>query len=324
MRPDVNDIVGQVSDTLRRHFKKLGPILLGIILVLLILSGIYSVEPGEQGVVRTFGEESGKSAPGLHFAIPFIQNVDVVNVEKVRRIEVGFRGKERVASEALMLTGDENIVEAQLIVQYRVVDSSKYLFRLRKPEDMLHSTAQVALRSVVGRKTIDQAMTVGREAVQIKTQKLLQKLMDEYESGLAITQVKLQAVDPPEQVRDAFHDVVRAREEKEQKINKAKGYQEDLLPRARGEARQIVRGAEAYKEQRELRANGDVANFLAVLEEYRKGKRVTRDRLHLETMERILGSVNKKIVVDGDVAKRSLPVLPLGGAVVGAGQAGGK
>jgi membrane protease subunit HflK len=316
-RPDAGNLE-QVSEAIRRNLRKLGPILLGIILVLLILSGVYSVNPGEQGVVRTFGKETGKTGPGLHFAVPLVQKVNVVNVEQIRRIEVGFRGKERVPSEALMLTGDENIVEAQVIVQYRVVDPSKYLFRLRDPEQTILATAEVSLRSVIGRTTIDDAMTTGREQVQAETRTQLQTLMDTYQSGVAITEVKLQMVDAPDEVREAFHDVVRAREEKEQKINKAKGYNEDLLPRARGEARQLVRAAEAYKEQRELRANGDVANFLAVLEEYRKAEKVTRDRLHLETMERILRAVDKKTVVDKDVTKNALPVLNLGPTVVGA------
>ncbi len=316
-RPDAGSLE-QVSEAIRRNLRKLGPILLGIVLVLLILSGVYSVNPGEQGVVRTFGKETGKTGPGLHFAVPLVQKVNVVNVEQIRRIEVGFRGKERVPSEALMLTGDENIVEAQVIVQYRVVDPSKYLFRLRDPEQTILATAEVSLRSVIGRTTIDDAMTTGREQVQSETRTQLQTLMDNYQSGVAITEVKLQMVDAPDEVREAFHDVVRAREEKEQKINKAKGYNEDLLPRARGEARQLVRAAEGYKEQRELRANGDVANFLAVLEEYRKAEKVTRDRLHLETMERILRAVDKKTVVDKDVTKNALPVLNLGPTVVGA------
>ncbi|PKN32248.1 MAG: hypothetical protein CVU63_19745, partial [Deltaproteobacteria bacterium HGW-Deltaproteobacteria-20] len=151
-RPDAGNLE-QVSEAIRRNVRKLGPILLGIILVLLILSGVYSVNPGEQGVVRTFGKETGKTGPGLHFAVPLVQKVNVVNVEQIRRIEVGFRGKERVPSEALMLTGDENIVEAQVIVQYRVVDPSKYLFRLRDPEQTILATAEVSLRSVIGRTT---------------------------------------------------------------------------------------------------------------------------------------------------------------------------
>lgn len=325
MRPDVGDVVGQVSDTVRRNAGKIGPILAVLVVVLVAATGVYKVGPGEQGVVRTFGRESGKTGPGLHFVIPFTQQVDVVNIEQVRRLEVGFRGKERIPLEALMLTGDENIVEAQVIVQYRITNPSMYLFRLKNPEETLRATTEVALRGMVGRSTIDDVMTTGREKTQTETLIWLQGLMDTYESGLTITEVKLQVVDAPDDVREAFHDVVRAREEKEQKINKAKGYQADLIPRARGEARQIVREAEGYKEQRVLRANGDVAKFSAVLAEYRKGEQVTRDRLHLETMERVLRSVDRKVIIDGDIAKGTLPVLQLGGVVTGAAQpAGGK
>ncbi len=310
-RPDSSNIE-QVSEAVRRNKRKLGPIILGVLLLIAILTGVYSVNPGEQGVVRTFGKETGKTGPGLHFALPIVQKVDVVNVEQIRRVEIGFRGKERVPSESLMLTGDENIVEAQVIVQYRVIDPSKYLFRLRDPEQTVLATAEVALRSVIGRTTIDDAMTTGREEVQSETRSQLQTLMDTYQSGIAITEVKLQMVDAPDEVREAFHDVVRAREEKEQKINKAKGYNEDLIPRARGEARQVVRAAEAYKQQRELRANGDVANFLAVLEEYRKAEKVTRDRLYLETMERVYQRGNLIIL---DQRGGAVPYLPLDGMI---------
>ncbi|MCU0691791.1 MAG: FtsH protease activity modulator HflK [Polyangiaceae bacterium] len=327
MRPDANDVVGQVSDVFRRNLRRIGPIVIGVIAVLIALSSVYKVGPGEQGVVRTFGRETGKTGPGLHFAVPFVQRVNVVNVEQVRRVEVGFRGKERVHNEALMITGDENIVEAQCIVQYRITDPTKHLFRLLDPEETLRAAAEVALRGMVGRTTIDNVMTTGREKVQAETQAWLQKLMDTYESGLTITEVKLQVVDAPDDVREAFHDVVRAREEKEQKINQAMGYQADVIPRARGESQKIAREAEAYKEQRVLRANGDVAKFQAVLAEYRKGERVTRERLHLETMERILKAVPNKVIVDGEVARNALPVLPLGPlgpSAVGAGQAGGR
>ena len=309
--------------TLVKNMRRLSTIGLIVLGIILILTGVYSVGPGEQGVVRTFGKETSKSGPGLHFAVPFAQSVNIVNVEQVRRVEVGFRAQQRVPSESLMLTGDENIVEAQVIVQYRVVDASKYLFKLRDPDQVIHATAEVALRSVIGRTTIDEAMTTGREQVQAETRDQLQTLMDAYQSGLAVTEVKLQMVDAPDEVRDSFHDVVRAREEKEQKINKAMGYKEDVLPRARGEARQQVRAAEAYKERRELQANGDVANFLAVLEQYRGAERVTRDRLHLETLERVLGTIQKKTIVDKSVTKNALPVLPLGAAAVAAPAAAG-
>jgi modulator of FtsH protease HflK len=162
-------------------------------------------------------------------------------------------------------------------------------------------------------------ITTGREKVQDETRTWLQKLMDEYQSGLTITEVKLQAVDAPDAVREAFHDVVRAREEKEKLINEARGYQADVIPKARGEARKIEREAEAYKEQRILRANGDAAKFSSMLAEYGKAEQVTRQRMYLETMERVLSKVEKKVVVDKDVARGTLPLLPLGPMMGNAG-----
>ncbi len=315
---DVSKVVEQVSDAVRRNLKRLGPIVAGVLLLIIAATGLYSVGPGEQGVVRTFGRETGKTSPGLHYRVPFIQQKDVVNMEKIRRVEIGFRGKQRVPHEALMLTGDENIVEAQMIVQYRVKDPTKFLFRLAEPEQVLHTTAEVALRSMVGRTKIDDVITTGREKVQEETHAWLQKLMDEYQSGLTITDVKLQMVDAPDEVKEAFHDVVRAREDKEKLINQAKGYKADLIPKARGEAQKIERAAEGYKQQRVLRAKGDAARFDALLAEYKKAERVTRERLYLETVESIMGKVDRKVVVDRQLAKGALPVLPLGEQAIGA------
>jgi modulator of FtsH protease HflK len=308
---DHDDPLGPHGDTIRRF----GPLVLRglalLIVVVIAVMGIYSVGPGEQGVIRTLGRESGRSGPGLHYRFPFVQEVDVVNVEQIRRIEVGFRGDKREPHEALMITGDENIVEAQMIVQYRVADPSKFLFRLAEPELGLHDTAEVALRATVGRTGIDNVITTGREKVQEDTHAMLQRLMDDYESGLTITEVKLLVVDAPDEVKDAFHDVVRAREEKEKLINQARGYQADVIPRARGEARRLERDAEAYKEERVLRARGDAARFEAAVREYKKAERVTRARLHLETMERVLAGLDRKVVVDGKGASGVVPILPL-------------
>jgi membrane protease subunit HflK len=211
-----------------------------------------------------------------------------------------------------------------MIVQYRISDPELYLFRLRDADQALHATAEVALRSVVGRTKIDDVITTGRGLVQADTRAWLQKLMNVYQSGLSITEVKLQAVDPPDEVKEAFHDVVRAREEREQLINQAKGYQEDLIPKAKGEARRMEREAEAYQEQRVLRANGDAEKFTVTLAEYTKAKEVTRRRMYLETMERLLSTVQNKIVVDKSVANTALPILPLGGALPFAGNPKGE
>ena len=309
--PRRGDPLEPVADWLRRH----GTTVLRGAAVLAVaaigLTGVYSVGPGEQGVVRTFGRETGKTGPGLHYRLPLAQHADVVNVEQIRRVEVGFRGDKREDHEALMITGDENIVEAQMIVQYRVAEPSKYLFRLADPEEALRATAEVALRSMVGRTGIDEVITTGREKVQEDTHKTLQALMDDYESGLTVTEVKLQVVDAPDQVKDSFHDVVRAREEKEKLINQARGYQADLIPRARGEARKLEREAEGYKEERVLRAKGDAARFEAAYREYKKAESVTRARLHLETMERVLNGMEKKVIVDSRASSGVLPFLPL-------------
>ncbi|MBI2949182.1 MAG: FtsH protease activity modulator HflK [Verrucomicrobia bacterium] len=302
----------RASHWLMQMLPKLLPLAAGLIALLWLAPGIYSVHPGHVGVVRTFGKETVRTQPGLNYRFPWpFQQADVVSVEQIRRIEVGFRAGQRIQEEALMLTGDENIVEAQIVVQYRVADPSKFLFRLREPEVALGAATEVALRSTVGSMTIDQVMIEERTKVQDDARVFIQRLMDSYESGLVITEVKLQAADPPDAVRDAFHDVVRAREDKEKLINQAKGYQADILPKARGEAQKILRAAEGYKEQRVLLAQGEASRFLSVLAEYEKAREVTRDRLHLETMEKILPDTDK-VILDGDLGQRLLPLMPLG------------
>jgi len=309
--PQIARFIAQAQKWIKQYLPKLLPLIVGAILLLWLASGVYTVNPGHKGVVRTFGKETARSDPGLNYRYPWpFQRVDIVSVEQIRRIEVGFRGTQRVPEEALMLTGDENIVEAQIVVQYRVADPSKYLFRLREPEAALLAATEVALRSTVGSMTIDQVMIEERAKVQSDARLFIQRLMDAYESGLVITEVKLQAADPPDQVRDAFHDVVRAREDKEKVINVAKGYQADILPKARGEAQKLLREAEGYKEQRVLLAQGEAARFLSVLAEYEKAREVTRDRLHLETIEKILPDIDK-VIIGGDVNQRLLPLLPL-------------
>ena len=195
-----------------------------------------------------------------------------------------------------MLTGDENIVDAQLFVQYVVKDPSQFLFRVKDPELTLKASAEVALRSVVGRNTIEYTMTEGRVVVQNEIKKYLQTLLDEYQTGLLVTEARLLVVDPPEEVKDAFHEVVRAWEDRERLMREAEGYREDLIPKAKGEAAQMVRIAEAYKEQRVIRARGDATKFLDVMKAYKKAKEVTRERLYLETMDKVLPGKEKYIL----------------------------
>jgi len=322
--PDIGDVVARVGEMSRHVFGRFGSGLVIVILVVLAISGVYKVGPGEIGVVRTFGRETGKRGPGLRFRIPFVQKVDVVNVEQIRRIEVGFRDKEPHIDEAQMITGDANILEVHMIVQYRVVDPTRYLFRLREPDETLRASAEVSLRGVVGRTKIDDVITTGRERVQEETREWLQRLIDDYDSGIRVTEVKLQVVDAPDAVRDAFHDVVRAREEKEKLINQALGYNADLIPRARGEVRKIVRDAEGYREQRVLEAKGDSEKFNATYAEYKKAERVTRKRMYLESMERVLAKTPQKVVVDERLSKSALPIFPLSTPSVPVPSAGGK
>jgi membrane protease subunit HflK len=240
----------------------------------------------------------------------------VVDVETVRTAEVGFRSLDaageirQVSDEAEMLTGDENVVDIHAIVQYRVRDAGDYLFNMRSPDQALKSAAEVALRGVVGQNTIDYVMVEARTDVESQTRQFLQGFMDSYGSGILVLGVKLQEVDAPEEVRDAFQDVVRAREDGDRLVREAEGYAADVVPRARGEKEKLVREAEAYKEERILRAKGDTERFLALLGEYLKAPDVTRQRLYLETMEAILPQVDK-IVIDPEGVGNVLPFLPL-------------
>ena len=293
-------------------FKKLFivlPVLLGIFA---IYSSFYTIDPGEIGVIQRFGKLSSYSDPGLHLKIPVVDKLTVVDVEKVRRIELGFRSDRSrisIVQESLMITKDENIVDAQAIIQWKIKDPGNYLFKVWNVESTIKSTAEVALRSSMGVTNIDDALTTGRDLIQSNTRAFLQKLLDSYSSGVAITDVKLQIVDPPEEVKDAFNEVVRAKEDKEKLINNAKGYFEDVIPKARGEAEKMIRQSEAYREQRISKAEGDVARFNQIYSEYRKDKETTKTRIYLEKMESILQRPKK--VIGTDSAGGSLNLLPL-------------
>ena len=299
----LDDLAMKIQEKMARFGgKRIFLILFAVVIGIWLASGIYMVGPGEEGVIRQFGKEVDRTPPGLRYRLPSpFQTHDIVHLIRIRRAEIGFRtdhaGKIRPElREALMLTGDENIVDAQLFVQYVVKDPSKFLFRVKDPELTLKATGEVALRSVVGRNTIDYTMTEGRVVVQDEIKKYLQLLLDDYQTGLMVTEARLLVVDPPEEVKDAFHDVVRAWEDRERVMRIAEGYREDLIPKAKGEATQMVRTAEAYKEQRVIRAQGDAAKFLDVLKAYQKAREVTRERLYLETLERILPGKEKYIL----------------------------
>lgn len=307
--------VEDLKSILQGFFKGRGIwIAIVILIALYLLSGFYVVQPGEKGVVLLFGKVSTVTGPGLRYRLPrpFMDTI-TVDVASVRRAEIGFRSDPTrtrpVPQEALMLTGDENIVDVQLIVQYVVNDPIKFLFGAQSPETALKASAEVALRGVVGESTIDYTMTSGRTEVQKKVELYLQRLLDNYNTGLLVGQARLLAVDPPGQVQEAFHDVVRAWEDRERLIKEADGYREDVIPKARGMAQQEIREAEAYKAQRVIRAKGDAARFDQLRKEYVKAPEVTRKRLYLESVERFLPKTRKFIMEGGE--SRVLPLLPL-------------
>jgi len=296
-----------------------------ILLLLWLLSGIYIVGPDEQGVVRRFGKAVRVTEPGPHYRLPSpIEKVDRPKIQQVRRVEIGF---ETISTgpparynfhpeESLMLTGDEQIIDAQIIVQYKIKDPADYLFNVRNLEGSqgtIKDAAEVALRQVVGKRPIDDVLIKEKLQVEIDIRALVQEIVDGYESGVRIIEVKLQTVQPPKEVASSFSDVVSAKEDKDKLIQEAKGYQEDIIPKARGQARSIVLEAEGYEEEKIKRAQGDVAKFLAVLQEYEKAKNVTRKRLYLETMEQVLPGI-RKFIIDSEAGDGLLKLLPLEGA----------
>ncbi len=315
--PELSDFLDPewISRTLRRWLSpRLIRVLAIAVIGLWLLSGFFMVGPGEQGLVLTFGRLTSVRDSGLHYRLPApIQSHFVVDTARVRTAEIGYRteadSQNVVLEEAQMLTGDENMVVVQLFIQYLVHDPVAYLFRVRDAEAVLKASAEIALRSAVGQNTIDFTMTEGRVQAQDQVKTRLQELLDRYQTGLLVTEARLLAVDPPSDVRDAFHDVVRAFEDRERLVKEAEGYAEQVVPAARGQAAQIVLEAEAYREQRLIRAEGDAARFLALLAEYNKAPEVMRERLYLESIERILSGANIFVLdtSNGGV----LPFLPL-------------
>lgn len=334
--PDIDDLLRQAQDRFRTVFgggnrggfggrpaspahpgRGLGFMLL-VALVLWLASGLYRVEPQENAVILTFGKWTDtRVEAGLGYALPWpIQQVRKVDVAFDRRLEVGFRdqtgagGGRDVPDESLMITGDENIIDIDFVVLWRISDAGKYLFEIRDPETTVKKVAESAMREVVGRTPIGKALTEARAQIEQDTGKLMQQMLDEYHSGITINSVQLLKVDPPQPVVDAFDDVQRARSDRERARNEAETYQNDILPKARGEAAKVVQDAEAYKEAAVARANGDADRFSAIYAAYSQSKDVTARRLYLETMEQVLKNSRKLIVSDKNGV---LPYLPLDG-----------
>lgn len=320
-------------------------VLIGMIVVAVIwlASGIFTVDPDEQASLRLFGKFNSTADSGLNWWWPSpVGQRDIVQVTQTRTMELGFRsGSDGTASvtlvsvEAQMITGDENIVDVGAVIQYRISDLRNYLFEVDDPGDVdrgiapgspdgrtLRDVAETSLRQVVGARTIDDALTEGREQIQEDTRLQMQTILNSYNAGITIISVLLQNVNPPEEVRDAFEDVVVAQEEKERLRNLADAYEADQLPRARGEAARIVEAAIGFRDGRIALAQGEADGFKELLEGYLNSKDVTRQRLYLEAMEEILPGTTKFVVTE-DVADGVLPFLPLtstGNTGLGGGQ----
>ena len=335
---DIDQILGRIKDFFRRFTGKFGGggsgvlifAVLGILVILWLGTGFYQVRPAQLAAVRLFGAYTGDlKGPGLHWFWPSpIGTRNVETVTETRRMELGFRSLEGgqvtdIPFEALMITGDLNIADVQLVVQYRTKDLAAYLFQVDDPGDperdvrvgapdgfTLKDATEAALRQIVGQRSIDDILTINKEAAQADARLLLQTILDDYNTGIEILEVRLQNVRPPDPVRDAFDDVVRARVDKEARINEALAYQQDRLPRARGDAQRILNTAEAFKQESILRATGEADRFLSVLQEYRESREVTRQRLYLEAMEEILPGVTK-VIIDPDTGGNLLEFLPL-------------
>ena len=276
----------------------------GVVVAIWLASGFYVIQPDEQGAVKRFGAHVRTTAPGLHYHMPYpIETVQAPKVTQVKRMEVGFRSREgtqesmHIPKEALMLTGDENIVDLQFAVQYRIKDAGNYLYNVKGPNETMREVAETSIRQVVGKRPLDDVLTRARAEVAQETKKLMQSLVDDYKAGLRVTDIALQSAQAPEPVRPAFRDVISAREDRARAQNEAQAYRNDILPRARGRAERILQEAQGYAAQTVNAAQGDAARFTDVLAEYEKAPQITRRRLHLETMGRILQR-SEKVMLD--------------------------
>lgn len=284
----------------------------GLLALLWLASGFYILQPAERGVVTQFGAYKATQTSGWHWRLPWpVQAIERVDVKKVRTVRL---------RDQPVLTQDENIVDIDLAAQYTIKSASDYLFRVRDPDATLQEVLESALREVVGQTDMEPVITTGRAVVDGSTQAVLQDILDEYESGISVTEVLLERAQPPEQVQAAFSDAIKAREDKERFINEAQAYRNEILPQARGEAQQYLEEALSYKSQVENAAEGESARFTSLLREYQKAPKITRDRLYLETMESVLANTSKVMV--GKDNGNSLMYLPIDQLVKQSGQRG--
>ncbi|MCA3286229.1 MAG: FtsH protease activity modulator HflK [Roseomonas sp.] len=329
--PDIDDAIRQAQEAIRRVLPSGGAgggklvALVGIVVVLgWAASGFYRVQPDEQGVVMRFGAFSHTTQPGLNYRLPWpIESHTTPRVTRINRVDIGFVGAQDgaigggrvlpardVLEESLMLTGDENIIDIDVAVFWRIRDAGEFLFNTRNPESTVKTAAESVMREVIGRTPIQPALTEARAQIEQEVRRGAQAIMDQYKAGIEVTQVQLQKVDPPAQVVDAFRDVQRANADRERLRNEAESFRNDIIPRARGEAERMSQEAQGFRESQVARAGGESARFLSVLSAYEQARDVTTRRMYLETMEEIFRR-NPKVIVD-DRLQGVVPFLQLG------------
>lgn len=326
--PDIEDLIRKGQERFKSAMpggigggKSLLLIAVGIFVLWVIFGGLYRVQPGEQGVVLRFGEwinQANPAQPGLHWHLPYpIETAVTPDVENIRQTDVGFRGQfgtnsgrpQDVPEESLMLTGDQNIIDIDFSVQWRISDAGKYLFNIREPEVTVKAAAESAMREIIGRTDIQPALTEARDEIALKTKQLLQGILDSYGSGILITEVRLQNVQPPSQVIDAFDEVQRAQQDLDRRRNEADAYRNKVIPEARGEAQRMIQNAAAYKEQIINESQGEAQRFLSVYEAYKQNPEVTERRMFLETIQEVFSKTDK--VIMDNAGQAAVPYLPL-------------
>lgn len=296
---------------------------LGIIVLIWLASGLFRVQPDQEGIVLRFGQYTRTAQPGLHYHLPApFETVITPSVTSVNRIDVGFVSASEqgrggpirdVPDESLMLTGDENIIDIDFTILWQIADARSYLFNVRDPEVTVKAIGESAMREVIGQTEIQPALTEARQSIESQTRETMQRILDDYGAGIAVLEVQLQKVDPPQQVVDAFNDVLRARQDQQRLRNEAEAYRNNIIPQARGEAERINQESLAYKEQTVARADGDAQRFTSVLQAYRLAPEITAQRFYLETLETVFAGTSKVIIDEGagGTGQGVVPYLPL-------------
>ena len=326
--PDIEEMLRRSQDKFKKFIPsggggaKRAVLLLALAVLVWLATGLYRVQPGEEGVELLFGKFVQRTTPGLNYWFPtpigqvFTPNVENTNVTTIGFREFGASGTRTsnvrdVSEESLMLTGDQNIIDIDYVVQWRIKNAADFLFNIRNPEATVKLASESAIREVVGQATLEDALARRRTEVETSTQEVLQKILDSYGAGVFVASIKLQKVEPPQQVIDAFNDVQRARQDKERQQNEAQAYRNDIVPKAKGEAERMIQEATGYKERLVREAEGEAKRFVSVYEAYRGNQDVTRARLYLERMQQVFKDSEKVIVDPGESGTGVLPYLPL-------------